>query len=426
MRPRREALARAVDSVVEGTGGLDWGLLTIELDNDRDRELLRHIRLLAQISDVQRAEASALDEAALRARARAIVSVLPFEEQSTRRREGALSATATMDLGERVVAGRWGRLELLELVGKGTFGEVYRARDAQLQRDVAVKLLHVGRPHDGLVDRMLHEARALARVQHPNVVVVHDAEERDGRVGLCMEFVRGRTLEQLLLAEGPRGAREAAVIGQELCQALAAVHAAGLVHRDVKAQNVMRENGGRVVLMDFGAGLQLSDGQSRAGSVTGTPLYLAPEVLELGETSVQSDIYSLGVLLYHLVTNDYPVHGQTSAELIDAHKHGRVRHLRDVAPALPAWFVRAIERAVAPNPRDRFRTAGEFEAALSGRTSIKAGPLLLAIGLTLAAAAVVQQAWSRFSAPANSTPVVGPAASRRGTRRRTSHRECHR
>ena len=162
----------------------------------------------------------------------------------------------SLDLGERVVAERWGRLELLELVGKGTFGEVYRARDAQLQREVAVKLLHVGRPHDGLVDRMLHEARALARVQHPNVVIVHDAEERDGRVGLCMEFVRGRTLEQLLLAEGPRGAREAALIGQDLCQALAAVHAAGLVHRDVKAQNVMRENGGRVVLMDFGAGLR--------------------------------------------------------------------------------------------------------------------------------------------------------------------------
>ena len=406
MRPRREALARAVDSIIEGSGGLDWGLMTIELDNDRDRELLRHIRLLAQISEVQRAEAGALDEAALRARARAIVSVLPFDEQATRRLEGAQSATASMDLSERVTAGRWGRLELLELVGKGTFGDVYRARDSQLQREVAVKLLHVRRPHDGLVERMLHEARALARVQHPNVVVVHDAEERDGRVGLCMEFVRGRTLEQLLLAEGPRGAREAAVIGQELCQALAAVHAVGLVHRDVKAQNVMREDGGRVVLMDFGAGLQLSDGQSRAGSVTGTPLYLAPEVLEHGETSVQSDIYSLGVLLYHLVTNDYPVHGQTPAELIDAHKQGRVRHLRDVAPALPAWFVRAIERAIAPNPRDRFRTAGEFEAALSGRASIKAWPVLLAVGLTLAAAAVVQQVWSRLSAPANSTPLV--------------------
>ena len=405
MRPGREALARAVDSVVEGTGGLDWDLLTIELDNDRDRELLRHIRLLAQISDVQRAEAGALDEAALRARARAIVSVLPFDEAPTRR-DSAHAATASMDLGERAVAERWGRLELLELVGKGTFGDVYRARDAQLQREVAVKLLHVRRSHDGLVDRMLHEARALARVKHPNVVVVHDAEERDGRVGLCMEFVRGRTLEQLLLAEGPRGAREAAVIGQELCQALAAVHAAGLVHRDVKAQNVMRENGGRVVLMDFGAGLQLSDGQSRAGSVTGTPLYLAPEVLEHGETSVQSDIYSLGVLLYHLVTNDYPVHGQTPAELIEAHKQGRVRHLRDVAPTLPAWFVRVIERAIAPNPRDRFRTAGEFEAALAGRTSLKVWPVLLAIGLTLAAAAVVQQVWSRLSAPASSTPLV--------------------
>ena len=213
------------------------------------------------------------------------------------------------------------------------------------------------------------------------------------------------------------------MIGQELCQALAAVHAAGLVHRDVKAQNVMRENGGRVVLMDFGAGLQLSDGQSRAGSVTGTPLYLAPEVLEHGETSVQSDIYSLGVLLYHLVTNDYPVHGQTPAELIDAHKQGRVRHLRDVAPALPAWFVRAIERAIAPNPRDRFRTAGEFEAALSGRTSIKvvaaaSGDRVDACGRSGCTTGVVTFECAREFHSARRT-----AAPRRGTRCRTSHRE---
>ena len=320
MRTGRAALARAVDSVVEGTGPIDWGLITIELENDRDRELLHHIRLLSQISDIQRTEAASLheDERELRARARTIASLLPFEVPAGPSPGDAADAqvpTISQDLDELVEAPRWGRLELLELVGKGTFGDVYRARDAQLQREVAVKLLRVNHRRDGLVERMLHEARALARVEHPNVVVVHDAEERDGRAGLCMEFIRGRTLDAILATEGPRGAREAALIGQDLCQALAAVHAAGLVHRDIKAQNVMRENGGRVVLMDFGAGLQLSEGEAHAGSVTGTPLYLAPEVLARGETSAQSDIYSLGVLLYHLVTNDYPVRGQTPAEL---------------------------------------------------------------------------------------------------------------
>ena len=402
MRPGRDALARAVDSVVEGTGAVDWGLMTIELHDERDRELLRHIRLLSQIADVQRAQPGVVDDAALRAKARSIASVLPFAEPAREREDDA--SAVTQDLGEDVP--RWGRIELLELVGKGTFGDVYRARDAQLQREVAVKLLHVGTPHIGLIDRMLNEARALARVQHPNVVIVHDAEERDGRAGLCMEFIRGRTLARILADQGALGAREAALVGQDLCQALAAVHAAGLMHRDIKAQNVMREDGGRVVLMDFGAGLSLNDGRTRPGSVTGTPLYLAPEVLDHGEASVRSDIYSLGVLLYHLVTNDYPVRGQTPEDLIEARKQGRVRRLRDVAPKLPAWFVSAVERAIAPNPQDRFATAGEFEAALSVRTPTKIWPLLLAAVLTLATAAGIQQMWSRRPVDGVSLPKL--------------------
>src|SRR4029453_17983937 len=139
----------------------------------------------------------------------------------------------------------------------------------------------------------------------------------------------------ILAIEGPRGAGEAALIGQDVCQALAAVHAAGQVHRDVKAQNVMREQRGRVVLMDFGAGLPVSDKATRPGSITGTPLYLAPEVLEHGHVSIRSDLYSVGILLYHLVTNAYPVRGQTASALLDAPRHGRVKRLRDVAPTLP-------------------------------------------------------------------------------------------
>ena len=121
-----------------------------------------------------------------------------------------------------------------------------------------------------------------------------------------------RTLAQIPLeSDGPRGAAEAAAIGQDVRQALAAVHAAGLLHRDVKAQNVMREDGGRIVLMDFGAGLPLVDtpGAPRA-LIIGTPLYLAPEVLEYGQVSLRSDISSVGVLIYGRLTNDYPVRGQ--------------------------------------------------------------------------------------------------------------------
>ena len=267
---------------------------------------------------------------------------------------------------EPPVPERWGSLVVRERVGAGVFGEVYRAYDEQLQREVALKLLRVGsRSSDRLAAKVLNEGRLLARLRHPNVVLVHGVEARGDRVGLWMEFVRGCTLEQLLDRQGLFGAREAALIGQDLCRALAAVHAAGLVHRDVKAQNVMREEGGRVVLMDFGTGVPARDDESgRAAPAAGTPLYLAPELLDGGEATASSDLYSLGVLLYHLVTGGYPVVAASLADLKDAHQRGR-RRLHDARPDLPDAFVQAIDRALAPNPADRHASAGAMQDALT-------------------------------------------------------------
>jgi eukaryotic-like serine/threonine-protein kinase len=261
---------------------------------------------------------------------------------------------------------RWGSLIVRERVGAGVFGEVYRAYDEQLQREVALKLLRVGsRSSDRLAAKVLNEGRLLARLRHPNVVLVHGVEARGDRVGLWMEFVRGCTLEQLLERQGLFGAREAALIGQDLCRALAAVHAAGLVHRDVKAQNVMREEGGRVVLMDFGTGVPAREDESgRAAPAAGTPLYLAPELLDGGEATAASDLYSLGVLLYHLVTGGYPVVAASLAELREAHQRGR-RRLQDARPDLPDAFVQAIDRALAPHPAERHVSAGAMQEALT-------------------------------------------------------------
>jgi len=408
MSARRAALARAVDSVVDGTSDLDWGLMHVELDDERDRELLQHIRMIAQISDVQREEARKIDDASLRASARAIMRVLPPIAPSLVEEDGegvaGGSTTRSLDLDEIPVT-RWGRYELLERIGRGTFGEVYHAIDPQLQREVAIKLLHVRHSPEASNQRMLQEARALASVRHPNVVIVHDAEQRDGRVGLCMEYIRGRTLAEILSEQGPFSAGEAVIVGQALCQALSAVHAANLVHRDIKAQNVMREERGRVVLMDFGAGEPVSDGRPKSTRVIGTPSYLAPEVLEGEPATVRSDIYSLGILLFHLVTNDYPYRERTPAALIDAHRHGRVRRLRDLAPGLPSWFVQVIERAISLDPRARFATAGEFEAALT-RKKVKIWPLLVAAGVTLAVATGVRQIWTDSRSPGAAFPLV--------------------
>src|SRR5262249_11140650 len=153
---------------------------------------------------------------------------------------------------------RWGPLEVRHRIGSGSFGEVFVARDPRLQREVALKLRRAGALERS--KRWLDEARRLARVRHPNVVTVYGADQHDGRGGLWMELVHGRTLEERLRHEGPLGAREGALIGAELCAALAAVHGQGLVHGDVKTHNVMREgapgasrDAGRIVLMDFGS-----------------------------------------------------------------------------------------------------------------------------------------------------------------------------
>jgi len=259
---------------------------------------------------------------------------------------------------------RWEHLVIVERVGGGTFGDVYRARDTKLDREVALKLLRRRARTEALASQILSEGRLLARVAHPNVIVIHGAESSNGQVGLWMEFIRGFTLEEVLRQHGPFSAREATFIGLDLCRALAAVHATGLVHRDVKAANVMREQGGRIVLMDFGTGEDLN--AAAAEGMAGTPLYLAPEIFKGESATIRSDLYSLGVLLYRLTTGAYPVTGTSLRDLAEAHRNGRTVRLRDARPNLPDGFVRVVERALEADPEDRFASAGAMESALVG------------------------------------------------------------
>ncbi len=261
--------------------------------------------------------------------------------------------------------GQWGHLVLVRKIGEGAFGEVYHAHDTWLDHPVALKLFKHKVPDRAASLRILHEARKLARVRHPNVVSVHGADSHNGQVGFWMDFVDGMTLSERL-RQGRFSAGEAAHVGQEVCRALAAVHQADIVHRDVKAQNVMRaSDGGRITLMDFGAGEFISD-IAVGVRAQGTPLYLAPELLAGGAATVRSDIYAVGVLLFYLVTIEWPVWGGSLPELIDAHMRGDRRRLRDVRPDLPDWFVSIVEQAIDANTERRFRSAGEMEAALTG------------------------------------------------------------
>lgn len=197
----------------------------------------------------------------------------------------------------------WGPLTLLGPIGEGLFGRVYRAWDPRLHRQVALKLLHAAASQEATSPlHAIDEARLLARVRHPNVLTVYGAETINGQIGIWTEFIDGHTLDRVLADRGPLPADEVIAIGVDLCRALSAVHAAGLLHRDIKAQNVIRETGGRIVLMDFGTGHDLDRVPSRAGDLSGTPLYLAPEIFTGGAATVASDVYALSVLLYRLLT----------------------------------------------------------------------------------------------------------------------------
>ena len=259
----------------------------------------------------------------------------------------------------------WGSLEILQEIGRGGFGVVYRAWEPALAREVALKIIRPREPRAEALAGILREGQLLARVRHPSVVTVYGAQQIGDEVGLWMEFVRGRSLSDLVKTDGPRAAGEAAVIGISLCQATAAVHQAGVLHRDIKAHNVMREAGGRIVLMDFGAGQLLEGVRAPDERAIGTPAYMAPEVLAGGRATARSDIYSLGILLYYLVTGTYPVEGNSWSDLLLAHARFERRPLGDARPDIPASFVRVVERATAINPAERYASPGAMLADLN-------------------------------------------------------------
>lgn len=269
------------------------------------------------------------------------------------------------ELGRELEPGEtWGPLEIVEKVGEGAYADVYRARDVRLDRIVALKLLRGVPSHLGANDEaVIEEGRLLARVSHRNVVTVYGAEPREGRIGIWTEFVEGRTLGREVAQSGPLGAREAAAVGVDLCRALAAVHAQGVIHRDVKAQNVMRDADGRVLLMDFGVGRDVS-AEEVSGKVTGTPLYLAPEVAAGEPATERSDLYAVSVLLYHLVSGEFPVRGASLEELRRVHAAGGAKPLAEAAPHLPPELESVVERGLAGDPKKRWPSAEAMGDAL--------------------------------------------------------------
>jgi serine/threonine-protein kinase len=276
------------------------------------------------------------------------------------------------------IASAWGDFKLLARVGFGGFGEVYRAWDPHLQREVALKLLLPGAASgQAEYESMLAEARALALVRHPNVVPVYGIDRHDGRVGFWTDFVRGKTLAELLRVQGRFGFHEAALIGLDVTRALSAVHRAGILHRDIKAENVMREEGGRILLMDFGLSA-LEHGQT---NMAGTPNYMAPEIFKGGQATVATDIYAAGVLLYYLVAGDYPVRLSGLSAMESLARLAKRRPLMDLRPDVPEALMRTIGTAMELDPAKRYESAGELAAALADSLGVSPPPEAISISI---------------------------------------------
>jgi serine/threonine protein kinase len=277
---------------------------------------------------------------------------------------------------------RLGKYEILEEIGRGGFATVYKARDTELDRLVALKVLHPYWGEDqSFVDRFRQEARAAARLRHPNIVTVHDAGEIQGQLYIAMEYLPGHTLRELLEVEGALTLDQALPILEQLARALDYAHGQEVVHRDVKPSNVMVEetaDGVQVTLMDFGLVKALSGSTvlTSQGTLLGSPEYMAPEQADSSrkdEIGPASDRYALGVLAYHMLSGRVPFSGSTTA-VLHAHVYEPPPDPQSIRGDISEEVAQALLKALAKEPEDRCQSGEELVEAL--REPVRISPPL--------------------------------------------------
>jgi eukaryotic-like serine/threonine-protein kinase len=276
------------------------------------------------------------------------------------------------------------RYELEELVGTGGMSSVFRAHDRLLDRKVALKVMHEQYSEDEeYVERFRHEARSVASLSHPNIVTVIDRGEQDGRQFIVFEYVEGENLKRLIERRGPAPVSTALELAMQIARGLSFAHQQGLVHRDVKPQNVLLNGDGQAKVTDFGIArsLDVKHGMTQTGTVLGTSDYIAPEQAQGQRVDEHTDVYSLGVVLYELLTSEVPFPGENFVAVAMRHINEPPPPLRDKRPDVSPRLEAAVQWAMAKQPEDRPTMAEfcrELEACLGedqGGTQVIAPPV---------------------------------------------------
>jgi eukaryotic-like serine/threonine-protein kinase len=264
-----------------------------------------------------------------------------------------------------------GRYELVELIGRGGMSSVWKAHDRLLDRIVAIKVLHEQFTRDEeYVERFRREARSVAQLSHPNIVTVIDRGEEDGRQYIVFEYVEGENLKQAIEREGPLPVRDALVLALQMARALGFAHDRGLIHRDVKPQNVLLNEDRQAKMTDFGIARSVDvEGVTITGTVLGTSEYIAPEQARGQRVDALTDVYSLGVVLYELLTGRVPFEGENFVAIALRHVNEPAPSVLERRPDCPPRVGMAVDRAMSKRPEERFQSmqelCSELEACLA-------------------------------------------------------------
>jgi serine/threonine-protein kinase len=258
-----------------------------------------------------------------------------------------------------------GRYRIIRRLGAGGMANVYLAEDQELGRNVAIKILNERHANDEqFVERFRREAKNAAALSHPNIVSIYDRGEAEGTYYIAMEHLDGRTLKELIVARGPAPVRIAIDYTKQILDALRFAHRHGIVHRDIKPHNVLVDSDGRLKVTDFGIARAGASQMTEAGSIVGTAQYLSPEQARGGHVDQRSDLYSVGVVLYELLTGTVPFTGDSPVEIAMKHLSAKPEPPSTKRPDLPHDIDLLVMRAIAKDPDDRYQDADEMEADL--------------------------------------------------------------